>query len=147
MMLHIFSIALQFAGGAILLYNSMFSGVEGQILDYFTTGATGTFHKFEENGIELPQETIRKLSENILLNKCAFVNLALGYMIAAGEQVTLATPYRAIMLVIILTFAIIFVEKYFFVRKISDKKAKRGVTVPFDRIPNDTLGYKDLDDE
>lgn len=104
-MLYIVSMSFQIAGAIILLWSSLQKKIEEQICRIYFEKETGSI--VDENGmITLDKEKVKDIAKSIILNRCAFVNLILGYAANFFVEETTVHNLDTVIGIIALTFII-----------------------------------------
>lgn len=88
-MLYIVSISFQVVGAVILVWSSCLKNIEEQICRIYFEKETGSI--VDENGmIALNKEKVKDIAKSIILNRCAFVYLILGYATTICAEKTMS---------------------------------------------------------
>lgn len=130
---YVLSISLQLAGASLLSWSS-FKDFGEQIYRSYSNRERESLPISEDNGktFDVSPQTVREIVTNIFLNRVAFIDLAVGYLIAVWANNS-SNVWITFFLIIFLTVLIAKAEKYF-ASKIANKKSQSTVRLPIQAL-------------
>lgn len=126
-MWYIASMSFQLVGAIILLWSSVQKKIEEQIPIIYFEKESGNIVD-EDEMISLNKEKVKDIAKSIILNRCAFVYLILGYATTICAEKTMSNCYTVTGVIVF--SSILFCIGCCISEKISKAQAEKNVKVP-----------------
>lgn len=138
-------LVFQLSGALLLLLNCIKSGKESVIKNCFP--GSNVVERDENNNCKIPREKLQESAHKIYVNVVAFMDLVIGYLLAAFSPTTDVQIGLILVEVIVATTSLLMLE-YYFSRFCAKKIYAKDISVSYDELEgvDTSITKQEIDD-